>query len=217
VSYIRFNPAMFGGAQDSMNLSAAYLLAFAGFLRGANFTYETFDPEFDISVRHVQLDSVTPFVYIPASKTDVFRTGVNAYMPTTAPADVCPVTAIRALLRSFPRADRDPLFSLGNGTLPFRRAAVMDHYWAKAVRECRIPGAYSAHSFRRGAGTWAKSVGCADGEIQSMGRWKSDAFKRYTDITPAQRCAQLSYMYHAPSSLPASGLVHPAAVFDPDF
>ena len=38
---------------------------------------------------------------------------------------------------------------------------------------------YKAHSFRIGAATYAAGRGFSDAQIRSMGRWNSDAFKRY--------------------------------------
>lgn len=41
---------------------------------------------------------------------------------------------------------------------------------------------YKGHSFRIGAATHAAQVGFSENAIQNMGRWKSDAVKRYIRI-----------------------------------
>ncbi|XP_062570433.1 uncharacterized protein LOC134232478 isoform X2 [Saccostrea cucullata] len=41
---------------------------------------------------------------------------------------------------------------------------------------------YKGHSFRIGAASWAKSKGVSDDQIQLLGRWKSEAFRRYIRI-----------------------------------
>lgn len=41
---------------------------------------------------------------------------------------------------------------------------------------------YKSHSFRIGAASWAKSKGIPDDQIQMLGRWKSEAFRRYIRI-----------------------------------
>jgi hypothetical protein len=45
---------------------------------------------------------------------------------------------------------------------------------------------YKAHSFRIGAATHAASRGYSDQDIQIMGRWHSDAFKKYIRIPVLQ-------------------------------
>ncbi|XP_062622103.1 uncharacterized protein LOC134283613 isoform X1 [Saccostrea cucullata] len=41
---------------------------------------------------------------------------------------------------------------------------------------------YKGHSFRIGATTWAKSKGVSDDQIQLLGRWKSNAYRKYIRI-----------------------------------
>ena len=44
------------------------------------------------------------------------------------------------------------------------------------------------HSFRIGAATWAAASGFSDAQIQIMGRWRSNAFKKYIRVTSFQVC-----------------------------
>jgi hypothetical protein len=55
---------------------------------------------------------------------------------------------------------------------------------------------YSGHSFRRGASTWARSIDIPDADIQLLGRWKSDAYKRYIEVHP-------DHFYHVSRRLQA--------------
>ena len=48
------------------------------------------------------------------------------------------------------------------------------------------PSKYKAHNFRIGAATTAADMGMSDTQIQSMGRWKSTAFKSYIRIPMLQ-------------------------------
>jgi hypothetical protein len=56
-------------------------------------------------------------------------------------------------------------------------------------------GIKGGHSFRRGAATWAGSVGLSDYDIKMLGYWSSDCFLRYIDSDRDQRLkAMTSYM-----------------------
>ena len=41
---------------------------------------------------------------------------------------------------------------------------------------------YKPHSFRIGATTWAHSLNMSDSKIQSLGRWRSTAYKKYISV-----------------------------------
>ena len=45
---------------------------------------------------------------------------------------------------------------------------------------------YKCHSFRIGAATTAATRGFTDAQIQTMGRWRSAAFRRYIRIPMVQ-------------------------------
>lgn len=49
------------------------------------------------------------------------------------------------------------------------------------------PSAYSGHSFRRGAASFSFLVGVSEFMIQHMGAWKSQVYKIYCDLAPAQK------------------------------
>ena len=52
------------------------------------------------------------------------------------------------------------------------------------IRLCNLdPNRYKGHSFRIGAATYAAEQGVSDDKIRHLGRWKSDAFKKYIRIT----------------------------------
>ena len=46
---------------------------------------------------------------------------------------------------------------------------------------------WNGHSFRRGTATWAAQVGISETEIQTLGRWKSDAYKAYIEYSDTER------------------------------
>jgi integrase len=178
------------------NLYAAFCLAFAGFLRVGEFTWSnhTIDNPLEFARWHLTWRSVAIqadrlLLTLPTSKTDPFRHGVTLTIaPSSDPA--CPLAAIQNLL-SLRMADRhaefdplQPLFARPNNK-PFSR-----EYVVGCLRLCLthqgIPGHYSGHSFRRGAATSARLAGLSDHEIQLLGRWRSDAYKRYIEVHPDQ-------------------------------
>jgi len=48
-------------------------------------------------------------------------------------------------------------------------------------------GKWNGHSFGRGAAKWAAQVGLADTEIETLGRWCSDANKMYIEYPREER------------------------------
>ncbi|SYW74907.1 uncharacterized protein UBRO2_00317 [Ustilago bromivora] len=48
------------------------------------------------------------------------------------------------------------------------------------------PLTYAGHSFRRGAATWAASLGADADTIQCLGQWNSDCFQCYIDHSAAE-------------------------------
>ncbi len=90
---------------------------------------------------------------------------------------ICPV---KDLLRYIEiRCHKSPyLFCHVNGKslIRFQFGAVL----SKCVNQLQLPSRnYRTHSFRIGAATWLSSRGVSDSIIKQMGRWKSDAFKKY--------------------------------------
>jgi hypothetical protein len=182
------------------NLYAAFCLAFAGFLRVGEFTWSKgdYNPDYPLAFarRHLSWRSVDIradrlLLTIPTSKTDPFRHGVTLTISPASDA-ACPLAAIQNL-RALTMAGGGqldllmPLFVRPNN-LPFSR-----DYVVRCLRLCLthqgITGHYSGHSFRRGAATSARLAGLTDHEIQLLGRWQSDAYKRYIEVHPDQLLA----------------------------
>ena len=105
---------------DGANIHAALCVAFAGFLRMGEFTYDAADRlTDDFDEWHITRDSIVlsndhMTLTLPASKTDCFRKEVS--IPISATGDeACPVKSLRHLLTTFPGRTRDPLFKGSNG------------------------------------------------------------------------------------------------------
>ena len=92
-------------------------------------------------------------------------------------SDICPV---QSLLDYFSRRalSDGPLFRTYDGHAVSRK--LFTDYLALIFRVCGLdPTKYKEHSFRIGAATFAAECGFSDAQIRSMGRWKSDAYRKY--------------------------------------
>ena len=125
---------------------------------------------------------------IKQSKTDPFRQGVEVFLGRTDAA-ICPVRAlVQYIVVRYPSPG--PLFVLQSGTL-LTRAYLVSHLQA-ALRRADLDDAQcNGHSFRIGAATTAAAQGLEDSRIQTLGRWRSDAYKTYIKI-PRTELANVS-------------------------
>jgi integrase len=176
--------------QEGATYHAAFCTAFAGFLRVGEFTWSAADlntvdfASWHVTRRSVQFaeDDSRVFLTLPASKTDPFRIGITITI-AAAPDAACPVKSLRHLFERHPRPSYSPLFTLDGPDPAFTRTKVINRL-RDLLLGLGIPGNYSGHSFRRGAATWARSIGIPDADLQLLGRWKSDAYKRYIEVHP---------------------------------
>jgi hypothetical protein len=118
--------------RDALNIDTAFKVAFAGFLRLGEFTYEASDCRNSAYFRISHLtrgDAIslrlTPFfTFAAASETTSETTSITASLSRSPEQEQkpCPITALEALKRFYPTDDDEPLFQLQLG--PFNRAAV---------------------------------------------------------------------------------------------
>lgn len=218
VSVIRKNPQAYGGPTDSLGLAAAYLVCFAGFFRAGDIVTNKFDPATDLRVEDFSSHPAQPdraIVHLRKSKNDQAGKGVDVVI-ATGPAEVCAIRAVIDYHNARQPAIRttDAMFVFGGKALS---KAVFVSYLRRALSDAGYVGHdFSGHSFRRGAATWAASIGMPATQIQTLGRWSSDAFRLYIDAGPtemANASARLLNADAADSSLPASGIPLPGQVW----
>lgn len=95
----------------------------------------------------------------------------------TSSTATCPVVALHQYL-SKRGSMAGPLFCFPNGTpVTYNYFSTFLQQSLKWAGLAHLP--YSTHSFRIGAASYAASQGVVDADIQQMGRWHSNAFKRY--------------------------------------
>lgn len=170
---------------EGVMLWAAASVGFFGFLRSGEFTVpsaEAYDPNTHLNLSDVALDSRTApsmvRLSIKQSKTDPFRQGVYIFLGLSG-THICPVRALIKYIGIRPPTP-GPLFMLSTG-VPLTRA-----YLVTNLKAALNDSAYNGHSFRIGAATTAAQRGLEDSLIQTLGRWRSDAYKLYIKLPRAQ-------------------------------
>ena len=120
---------------------------------------------------------------IKQSKTDPFRQGVEVFLGNTG-SEVCPIQALVHYI-GVRSPSQGPLFILQSGA-PLTRSYLVSQLQA-ALRQAGIEDSgFNGHSFRIGAATTAAQQGLEDSLIQTLGRWRSDAFKTYIKLPRSQ-------------------------------
>ena len=151
------------------------LVAFAGFLRPC---------EFSGNLHHVMRQHVNIQNGLLNMTYFTFKTSDGR--PVTLQIEAtgtrwCPVNAMQTYLR-FRGEASGSLFTHISGrpvtTPEFSR------WFSLAISSLNISGRFSAHSIRIGSATHAAAMGVPDSEIQTSGRWNSDAYHRYIRVVP---------------------------------
>ena len=114
---------------------------------------------------------------IKQSKTDPFRQGVEVFLGRTDSV-ICPVEAVVNYIGVHPSAP-GPLFIHQSGT-PLTCTYLVSQLQA-ALRAAGLDDTqFNGHSF--GAATMAAMQCLEDSLIQTLGRWRSDAYRSYIRI-----------------------------------
>ena len=165
---------------------AAFLLAFFGFLRIGELAADSKACiqnsvllKSDISVgMHEGVSFIT--ICFRVSKNNQCGAHQSIVIRQQSCALLCPVIAISDYLNL--AGDSDVLFChFDNSPLTRYQFSAM---LKKAVEFCGFNNAdlFTSHSFRIGAATSARMLGLSDSEIQTMGRWRSNAFHNYIRV-----------------------------------
>ena len=95
-------------------------------------------------------------------------------------AGPCPVQYI---LEYLDQGNHSPgaFFQLRNGEAVSRKTSSL--FLSSAIKQCGLdPAQYKGYSFRIGAASHAAALGSTDSQIRVLGRWKSNAFRKYIRI-----------------------------------
>ena len=166
---------------------AACLTGFYVFLRPNNFLVKvSFDPDFNLRRVDVLPCSWGMLVTLKVTKTLQFRSKpIEIVLPMLHGHPLCPYDAFSRVL-AIPGDPLDPLFCLSDHCC-LSYTVFLKCFRSLLQRFGYNPQNYGGHSFRRGAATWAGSVGLSDYDIKMLGYWSSDCFLRYIDSDRDQR------------------------------
>ena len=180
---------------DFAMLRAATTMCFFGFFRAGEITVPTeaaFNARIHLAWGDVAVDQETPptmvCVHLKQSKCDQSGKGVDVYIGRTG-TDVCPVQEVMKYVTL--RGPAPGAFFCSRTGTPLTKAAFVSRVREALKSLGKDPQTYAGHSFRIGAATAAARAGLEDTVIQSLGRWSSDAIRRYIR-TPRKRLAMYS-------------------------
>jgi hypothetical protein len=197
---------------DALAINAAFTLAFAAFLRMGELTYpssalsdrQRLKAEF-LTVPRVSIAPDHLVVVLPRSKTDRENRGVTIRIARVRDG-ACAATHMERWLKSHTASEWPPLLTplfTFDGGLPFSREGVLAVLRRRLINIGEPPSSYAGHSFRRGAAQHALESGLSEDEIQELGRWKSDAVKRYYKRSP-QAVFDLNHRFQIGRAPPAA-------------
>ncbi|XP_056612821.1 nuclear pore complex protein DDB_G0274915-like [Triplophysa dalaica] len=163
-------------------LDAMFLLAFFGFLRCSELTITSkFNPDIHPTISDLSvMDDDTISYFIKQSKTDQTKRGHLIYI-FNLPSALQPYQTLQAYLqlRSTQTLNpSDPLF-VDDFNRHTTRFWFQKHLKLVLIQSGIPADNFSSHSFRIGAATTAAQKGLSQHQIQTLGRWSSEAFKSY--------------------------------------
>ena len=167
-------------------LRALFLLAFHAFLRlgevavkssqKSHLVLQRQDVTFDYN--GPQLAAVQ--IIMRKHKTNKDHSPLVISLQSIPNSPYCPENALFEYLNSAKHTS-GPLFQTVDA-LPISYSKVSAHLKSTVQFIGLDPDNFKGHSFRIGAATYAASLGFSDNLIQKLGRWNSDAFRRYIRI-----------------------------------
>ena len=168
---------------DAACLRAALCLGFFGLLRVSEFTCPSatfYNPSVHLGLQDISFSTRPDLIHvrIKTSKTDPFSVGHTIRVARTRNY-FCPFDVLMAFLLVRPRRP-GPLFMLSDGSFLTR---IDIHSLLRQTFPLVDPVTIGTHSLRIGGASMLCSLGVPDATIQILGRWSSDAFRRYLRIS----------------------------------
>ena len=182
----KLNGSYFGIYWNSL-LLASLCSAFYGFLRSGEFTANTFYAARNLTFSDMNLNSNSATLFLKRSKTDRYNYGVYLRYYRTNNF-LCPIRHLHRYVNNRSKLfgnlspSSSPLFIMPNGRALTRTELVkrLRH----VISSLGINGSlYSGHSLRIGAASTAAKAGLPIYLIKILGRWSSEAYRRYISVS----------------------------------
>lgn len=160
---------------ETILFKAMFTLAFFALLRIGEFT--TGNSTHTLNVQNVSFIDNALVLYMPSFKHAKASSPHTVRVIEQDPR-VCPVAHLRSYLKLRPLGPNSHLFIHEDGSSVSRQD--FNRTLRLCLKSANIPdNNIRSHSFRIGGATHMARLGMSDSQIRSLGRWQSDAFKRY--------------------------------------
>lgn len=156
--------------------ASMFLLAFAAFLRVGEIALSHGNERNVLNLKDVTINNDTGGIRI-IFKNIKHSGGRQKVVEIAKQANKCPVKTLKEYLQ-LRGGEPGYLYRWPVGN-PVTRAD-FNKVLHCVLHFCALdPALYKSHSFRIGAASYAASLGHSETQIREMGRWRSEAFKRY--------------------------------------
>ena len=169
-------PITVSNSYNQLLLQAMLVVAFHGLMRVGEITSSASQTP-SVLLDQVSFTSTTVTITITVFKHNLSRRPLDIVMPAQDDPSVCPVRALAQYINLRGYAP-GPLFCFPNGS-PVSRSFFTSQLKAAIVYIGFNPAFYKSHSLRIGGASHYAELGYSDSQIRLLGRWKSDAFKKY--------------------------------------
>lgn len=180
-------PSIMDSAYVSTMFKAMCAMAFYAFLRIGEITVTTQSRavlQFNQLTKMFHCNGTIESIQVHFTSFKHHYTGHPISVILSRQPVICPVDTLMSYLEfrgSFP----GPIFRHPDGS-PVTRSEFSE-WLARAIKACGLdPERYKGHSFRIGAASHAAECGYSETQIRLLGRWKSDAFKKYIRLPSLQ-------------------------------
>ena len=169
------------------------IMAFFLLFRKSNLVPDTlrgFNPSKQLTWQDLVYTGHNIIVGIRWSKTDQFGRELKTFpLPVIHNSFLCPLNAIRNVLKLRTPDGGEHIFSRGDGTSLTYKQFQNRLRGVLAAVGVPDPQAFTSHSFRRGGATFAYLCGVPTEIIKLLGNWKSDCYQKYLHLPLEARIA----------------------------